>query len=650
MGKKHQGSGGDDLGAVGSHGARDLGADRSIPRRDFLQGALIAAAGVAAELPLASLAASPVEILGAQDRPGYYPPALTGMRGSHPGSFENAHAARDGHITTDGIDTQQSYDLVIVGGGISGLAAAHFYRARASRTSRILILDNHDDIGGHAKRNEFMLNGRLNLLNGGTLSIESPRPYSPVAAKVLVDCGIDVESLSAKIENHGFYGALGLHNAVFLDRETFGTEHLMVGWKSSPVAQTLAKSGLPERVQRDIERLEAGNVDYMPGQTSAQKKLRLSSISYRDYLRDLVKVEPMTLAFYQTHTHGLWGVGIDAVSALDCWGSDLPGFSGLKLEPGSIPRMGYTPAGFADTGGSKTLHFPDGNATVARSLLRNLIPGALPGKTVEDLVTARVKYEELDARSGRVRVRLNSTVVKVAQKGNVVDVTYIRDGKAYVAHGANCILACYNMMIPYLCPELPERQKQALHSLVKTPLVYTSVALRNWQAFAKLGVSGVQAPSGYHSNFRLNPKVDIGRYKSPTSPSEPILLHMTRTPCRPGLSEDDQHKAGRAELLNTPFSTFERNIREQLARVMGAGGFDPARDIEVITVNRWPHGYAPEYNPLFDRELPEAEQPNVIARAQFGRIAIANSDAGRAAYTDSAIDQASRAVNELIRD
>jgi len=592
---------------------------------------------------------SPLEILGAQDRPGYYPPALTGMRGSHPGSFENAHAARDGRMPTDPIDTRQTYDLVIVGGGISGLAAAHFYRMRASRNSHILIIDNHDDVGGHAKRNEFMLNGRLNLLNGGTLSIESPRPYSPVAAQVLVDCGIDVESLRHKIENHGFYGSLGLHGGVFLDRETFGTEHLLVGWKSTPVAQTLAGSGLPEKVRRDIERVEEGKVDSMPGLSSAQKKLRLSSISYRDYLRDVLKVDPLTLAFYQTHTHGLWGVGIDAVAALDCWGSDMPGFAGLRLEPGSIARMGYTPAGFADTGGSKTLHFPDGNATVARSLLRNLIPSALPGRTVEDLVTTPVEYKELDAPGRPIRVRLNSTVIRVTQKGAAVDVTYIRDGKAYVAHGAKCILACYNMMIPYLCPQLPERQKQALHSLVKTPLVYTSVALRNWQAFAKLGVSGVLAPGGYHSSFRLNPKVDIGQYRSPTTPDEPILLHMTRTPCQPGLSEHEQHKVGRAELLNTPFSTFERNIREQLARVLGAGGFDPARDIEAITVNRWPHGYAPEYNPLFDRELPEAEQPNVIARAPFGRISIANSDSGRAAYTDSAIDQASRAVDEIVR-
>jgi spermidine dehydrogenase len=229
-----------------------------------------------------------------------------------------------------------------------------------------------------------------------------------------------------------------------------------------------------------------------------------------------------------------------------------------------------------------------------------------------------------------------------------VAVTYVRDGKTFITHANGCVLACWNMMIPYLCPELPAAQKAALRDLVKTPLVYTSVALRNWQSFHKLGIHGVYAPGCYHTNISLNPKVDIGTYRSPATPTEPILVHMTRTPCKPGLPEHDQNRAGRAELLATPFETFERNIREQLARTLSAGGFDPAADIEAITVNRWPHGYAPEYNPLFEPELPKAEWPNVIGRARFGRIVIANSDSGRAAYTDSAIDQANRAVSELL--
>jgi spermidine dehydrogenase len=408
---------------------------------------------------------------------------------------------------------------------------------------------------------------------------------------------------------------------------------------------------LSPHARTDIERIEEGAIDFMPGLSSDAKKLQLSKISYSNYLRDYVKVEPATIAFYQARTHDECCVGIDAISALDCWGFGFPGFKGLGLEPGVIARMGYTPSGYKATGGSATLHFPDGNATIARLLVRNLIPEAIPGSTVEDIVTARADYSRLDRASARARIRLNSTVLRARNVGEGVEVTYMRAGAPYTVRARNCVMACYNMMIPYLCPELPPAQQEALHKLVKTPLVYTTVALRNWESFDKLKVSRVYSPGGYHSSFALNWKVDIGKYRSCVSPSEPILVQMTRTPCKPnvGLTEHEQNKAGRAELLATPFSTFERNIRDQLARTLAGGGFDPARDIEAITVNRWPHGYAPEYNPLFDPDVPEDQRANVIGRARLGRITIANSDSGGAAYTDSAILQAHRAVGELLQ-
>ena len=641
--------------------------DRSIPRRDFIQGALAGAAmaltgsvgsAFAAKVD-ADAAAGPGTAgagaaTAAQDRPGYYPPLLQGMRGSHPGSFEAAHALRDGVSQDPGIDTGETYDLIVVGGGISGLSAAHFYRAQKANAGRILILDNHDDFGGHAKRNEFSLAGRMELLNGGTLSIESPRPYSAVAGKLMLELGIDVPALSRKIEHLKFYDDLGLKRAVYFDRETFGTDKLVTDFSKNRLAKFLSESPLPERARRDITRIEEAASDFLPGKSSAEKKLYLSKISYLTFLRDVVHADEAAIAFYQARTHGWWGVGIDAVSALDCWGIYMPGFKGMKLEPGSIARMGYTPAGFADTGGSESLHFPDGNATVARLLVRNLIPGAVPGSSAEDVVTARVDYGRLDRKENPVRLRLSSTVIRANNAGDPktarqVAVSYVRDGKTYTVRANGCVLACWNMMIPYLCPELPAVQKAALHDLVKTPLVYTSVALRNWQSFHKLGIHSVYAPGCYHTNISLNPRVDVGAYRSPTHPTEPILVHMTRTPCKPGLSEHDQNRAGRAELLATSFETFERNIREQLARTLSAGGFDPASDIEAITVNRWPHGYAPEFNPLFEPELPPEQWPNVVGRARFGRIVIANSDAGRAAYTDSAIDQANRAVSELLQ-
>jgi spermidine dehydrogenase len=630
----------------------NLGEDRPIPRRDFLQGAIFAVANTLTGPLWASPAAQGLEFPERQNVNGYYPPILNGLRGSHDGSFEGAHSVRDGAYPRDPIETKQEFDLVVVGAGISGLSAAHFFRATRGKNSRILILDNHDDFGGHAKRNEFQLQGQLLLMNGGTLEIESPRPYSAVAAGLIEQLGIDVERLSRRIEHHNFYESLGLKAGVFLDRDTFGGDYLAVGVGSAPIARVLAHSPLPERVRQDIERVEEGTTDYFPDLTSAQKKITLSKMSYRDFLQQIVKVHPLTVAYYQPRTHGWWGVGIDAVSALDCWAMEFPGFKGLNLEKGAIAHMGYSPAGFADTGGSKTLHFPDGNATIARLLVRNLIPNAVPGSTVDDVVTARVRYDRLDSPANQVRLRLNSTAVRVQHYGaqsapSGVEVTYVQDGKAYLVRADKCVLACWNVMIPFLCPELPERQKNALHSLVKAPLVYTSVGLRNWKAFARLGVSQIRAPGGYHSYLRLNERVDIGEYHSSVSPEQPILLHMVRVPCRPGLPEHEQNKAGRAELLNTPFATFERNIRAQLAQILGPGGFDPAADIQALTVNRWPHGYAPEYNPLFDPDVPAAERPNVVGRARFGRITIANSDSGAAAYTDSAIDQAHRAVTEL---
>jgi len=641
-----------------------LGMDRPITRRDFLNGVAIGTA-VAASGPLlaGALTDSPAVASmpsAAQDAFGYYPPLLNGMRGSHPGSFEDAHALRDGHTWPAATDTGEEYDLIVVGGGISGLAAAHFYRAKAPK-SRILILDNHDDFGGHAKRNEFNLNGQLHLMNGGTLEIDSPRPYGPVAAGLLKTLGLDVPALIKSTQHLKFYKQRGLRPATFFDQETFGADKLIAGPgayerdDSIPLEEALREAPLSDLARRQIVQIETAKIDYMPGLSSTAKKNRLSRMSYEAFLRDVVQADPMVLKFYYARTMGEYGVGTDAVNALDCWVFELPGFQGMQLAKGSIPHMGHTAKGYEDTGGSYRLHFPDGNATIARLLVRNLIPDAVPGTGVDNLVTARVNYAELDRPAAPVRLRLSSIVTRAHHLGSKesakqVEVTYLRGGKPFTARAGGVVLACYNMMIPYLCPELPDSQKEALHKLVKTPLVYTSVALRNWEAFDKLKVYGVYAPGGYHSYFHLNPHVTIGGYQGSNSPQDPVLVHMVRTPCKAGLPEHDQNRAGRADLLSTSFETFERNIRDQLGRTLRDGGFDPARDITAITVNRWPHGYAPEFNPLFDPDVPEEQQPHVLGRARFGRITIANSDSGGAAYTDSAINQGHRAVTELHTD
>jgi spermidine dehydrogenase len=643
-------------------GDRELGMDRPITRRDFMNGVAV---GVGGALSAGMLAGVPgVDAMAAfdQDAAGYYPPALTGMRGSHEGSFEVSHALRDGRFrATAGqpVATGETYDLVVVGGGISGLSAAYFYRGR-NPSARILILDNHDDFGGHAKRNEFRPGGKLWIANGGTASIESPFPYSAEAQSLMKALGIDPVTLAAdagKAADRSVFE--GLRGAIFFDKETFGADRLVIGAPGRGGAPRaawedfLAKTPLSPAAQRDIARLETSTVDYMPGQSDSEKKDRLSRISYKTFLLDYVKVDPSVIPFYQVRTHGLYGIGIDAVGALECWAYHYPGFDGMHLDPATTGRMSFTARGDATPKPSYNFHFPDGNASIARLLVRALVPGALPGHTAKDSVLARVDYAALDRPQAPVRIRLNSTVVRVRHVGdagsaNEVDVSYGRDKKVFAVRAKGVVLACWNMMIPYLCPELPPAQQEALKYGVKVPLVYTSVALQNWKAFKKLGINGATTPGMYHTGVRLEMPTIIGGYNpTPASPDEPILVRMTRTPCKPGLPAREQQRAGHVDLLTTPFRTFERNIRDQLARVLVDGGFDPARDIDAITVNRWPHGYAYEYNPLWDPDWPAGQSPCEIGRKRFGRIAIANSDAAAAAYTDQAMDQAFRAVAEL---
>jgi spermidine dehydrogenase len=639
---------------------RELGMFRKISRRDFLNGAALALgasllpfdASRAADSGPDTSAVDPLLAKGLTQRDlRYYPPSLTGMRGNHPGSFEVAHQLRDGTFwdkTGRPTDKRETYDLVIAGGGISGLAAAYFYRKFIGPNARILILENHDDFGGHAKRNEFTVGGRFLLSNGGTQSIESPARYSKEAKELIEAIGIHTSEFYKDYDRKLY---AHLRTGCFFNRETFGADRLVRYMNSTPWHQFLAQAPLSDVARRDIAHVYTEKVDYMAGLTREQKRARLSKVSYADFLTKICHVHPEALPFFQTFPADLFGVGIDAVSALSCYNNPddyesftYPGFDGLDLD------------GESDEDDEPYIfHFPDGNASVARLLVRSLFPGSMPGHTMDDVVTARANYTRLDRVDSPVRMRLNSTVARARHVGSIdsareVEVDYTYAGKLYRVRGRNCILACYNMMIPYLCPELPQKQQEALHSCVKVPYLYTHVALRNWTSFAKLGIRQIVAPAGYHTYTALDFPVSIGHYAFPSQPEDPMILFLMRSPCQPGAPRRDQYKLGRGELYTTPFAAIERNIRDQLQRMLGEGGFEAARDIEAITVNRWAHGYAYEYESLSDPNWPPGERPCEIGRRKFGRISIANSDAGAYAYTDGAIDQAYRAVQEVLHN
>ena len=631
---------------------RALGMGRRITRRDFMNGVSIAVGSsiVAANSPWLEAFGVPQSPFAPERDSGYYPPAKTGMRGSHDGSWEVAHTLRDGRPLPESVDDGERYDLVIVGAGISGLAAAYFYRKFAGAKAKILILDNHDDFGGHAKRNEFQAGKRLLLGYGGTQSIEAPSDYSKTAMGLLQELGIDVKRFYKYYDQKAF-ASRHLTEAVFFDKETFGTDRLVpqknlhyFGLDFS--FDNVSRMPIAETARKDLIRLQNAAVDYMPGLSPQRTKSKLIKTSYKDFLVQYVKVHDDVVKIFQTSTHDIYGIGIDAVSAYDCAREGYPGFRGMNL-PKSHEKN-------AELDDPYIFHFPDGNASIARMLVRSLAPGVLSGHTMEDIVTARANYARLDDASSPIRIRLNSTAVKAVHVGDPatakeVEVTYVRDGKGHRIRGSNCILACYNMIIPYLCPEMSSKQKEALSYCVKIPLVYTNVQIGNSKAFQRLGLSSIYAPGSYFTHVTLDFPVSMGGYHYPNSPDESCLLHLLRVPCSPGQECKDQYRAGRGQLVTTKFETFEFHVRDQLNRMLSSAGFDPARDIEAITVNRWPHGYAYEYNALFEPlNRPASQRPCVIGRQPFGRIKIANSDADGRAYTDAAIDQGYRAVREIV--
>ncbi len=632
-----------------------------VSRRDFLNGCALSVAAGGSISPLDAIAQGLIDSSALP--PGYYPPSQQGMRGSHEGSFEVAHAMRDG-TTWQAVPTgENDYDLVVVGGGISGLAAAYFYRKQNGPDSRILILDNHDDFGGHAKRNEFWHEGRMFLVNGDTLNVEAPSQFSTVAAGLLWELGIDRGRYFEKNRNmFSFYRDMGLKSSMFFDLETFGSDKLVVGYNEHPIEEAIVQSPLGDDAKRDVIRLYRSKENYFPGLSDEEVRSQLGHMSYQDYVTKVVGCHPDVIKLFRASFHGSLVVAPDAIPAIYFRDNGFPGFKGLTLNDLSPNLLVNEPGGqhgrensIRANEGDPDMYFPDGNATITRLLVRSLIPEAVTGNSMEDVITAAADYSKLDRSGNNVRLRLNSTVVNVNQdEDERVTTTFVTHNQAYTVRSKAVVMACWNTVIPYLCPQLSVKQKEGLAYGIKSPLVYTGVLLSNWQSFVKTGISGVTAPGGFHSRIGLQAALEMGNYITARSADDPIVVRLSAYFDVPwsGLSRREQHLQGRNRMLATPFNTFEYHIRDQLTRVLGPAGFDDQRDILGITVNRWPHGYSYSYNPLHDTDewayTTTPERPAIVGRQRFGRIAIANADAAASPHTDGAINEAYRAVVELL--
>jgi spermidine dehydrogenase len=608
-----------------------------ITRRDFINGTLMVAGS--SVLPIGATGRDTLAAL----EPSYYPPALTGLRGSHPGSNDHAHSQAWSRRSDWGptTDLKEEYDLVVVGGGISGLAAAYFYQQRHGRDKKVLILDNHDDFGGHAKRNEHTIDGDTRIIYGGSQTLVNPRDGSEVVLDLLKDVGVDLERFKTAYDVD-FFRRNDLGAVTYFNKEVFGEDKVvkhpycnypnyLEGLQGTKLSNEEAarQAPLSARGKEQLLRVLNGGLHEIKV-PKEELETYIRSHSYFDYLKVTLGVDDPGVLRMARH------------SALD-WassGADLMTIATAKR----CGALGFAPVAVYDKDHPYIHHFPDGNAGVARALVKKMIPSVGKGNSAEELVLSKFNYAELDRSGNTGRIRLNSTVVDVRHGGDPassseVFVSYIEDNKSYRVKGKGAVMACYNMMIPHIVSDLPEEQAAALRLQAKSPLQYTSVGLKNWKAIEEIGMGMAMSPGNMHQAVLMDFPVSMGGYEYTRTPDEPCVIQMISCPYGEtmGAPRLEQFREARYRMLSLQFEDYEEEIRSHLAGMLPRGAFDFDRDVESISVNRWAHGYT-SGGP--GDSTKKGRQP-------FGRITIANCDSAPGADAKTAISMASRAVNEL---
>ena len=615
---------------------KKLGMDRSITRRDFVQGVAVTAGALG--LPSAATADVSVSAGAEGAMIADYPPTKTGMRGSHPGAYEIAHAlARDGAKFPDPKPTDEHYDLVVVGAGISGLAAAHYYQKRFGPDTKILLLENHDDFGGHARRNEFHQSGDMVLSLGGTHNLEWWK-FSETVNGFMAEHGVDYHAMREQMDFA--YGRDAINGqAMWFDEATYGVNRLVTNFTLSAklTPKDIDKIPISDAGRESLKRFY-GSAPRFEKYTNAEAEDLLSSISYPDFLRTYGGLTEDAVQLFDKEEHGSWGLEMRALSAAEAIWEGHPGAHLFGEEWGENSFV-YPVA-----------MWPDGNASLARLMVAKLMPHSAPNVTADNVAIARFDYSALDQVGANTRLRLNSTVIGVENTDQGVSVTYASsEGELKQVLARHSVLACYHSIIPHLCPAMPDAQKAALKYQVKFPLILTNVLLRNSKALQKLGVDAISCPGRLHARLFLFEGLHTGGYQRPDSADKAVSLVFwgSISPPEDAVDIRSQLRGSRQKLLELSFEDFEREVRTVLDGLLSPAGFDVSEDILAITVNRWPHGYAYEYMQLWDPEWAPGEAPHELARQRFGAITIANADAGASAYTHVAIDQAYRAVREL---
>jgi spermidine dehydrogenase len=626
-----------------------LGMGSSITRRDFLGGALLASGAALLD------AATPMQLLGGEtdDWTGY---GGVGEYATSNGNtlevLHSGHKMREGAyeaLAANATDSGEAYDCVIVGGGISGLAAALFFQRQAGPGKACLILENHPIFGGEAKQNEFAIDGKRVIAHQGSAIYLVPYPHSFIAR---------------------FYDSIGLHTPKLTYQkwagpppempisrtpyESVGLSHGQYGfwfgakfghkqglWLVDPLGKQMQGAPISEASRKELQRffsgtpLASGKFE-RPKYEGDQISRRLDAISLEQHFMERYGLSRDTIrTFLSPVEGGGCGLGPDALSAYCDYAADL-------LHP------------FDDGSGESVQMFPGGNTTIARLLVKALIPSAIDGPATVDTVSRNtVKFSELDAADSTARIRLSATVIQVRHNGDpakadALSIAYVKNDKVYRVKARSAVMAGGSWTTKNIVGDLPTEHRNAYAQFYRSPCLMANIALRNWRFLYKMGISGCRWFEGIGNYVDVRRQALVGIDEPTINPDSPVVLTVKVLYAYPGLPTGEQGHRGRAEMLGTSFREYEQRIREQFTAMFAAAGFQARRDIAGIVLNRWGHAYLNPQPGFFFGKDGKPSPREVLRGAPFGRIAFANTDLAGAMDHRYSILEAQRAVNQLL--
>jgi spermidine dehydrogenase len=622
---------------------KSLGMDQPISRRDFLNSTLLASGG------LLMSSVRPLQLLGEEDDwTGY------GGVGDYSKSNGNTlevlaagHRIRDGEferLPNDIVDTGEMFDCAVVGGGISGLAAALFFLRQGGKDRTCLVLDNHPVFGGEAKRNEFMVDGHRLMAHQGSAVFFVQYPHSFL--------GRFYESIGLKTPQLQYQRWTGPAKEMALSKTPYdmvGSEPATYGlyfgerfgqkpgtWLIDPWGKKLEGAPIPESARAELLKWRAGPQpeEKRPQYFGDEISRQLDSITLEDHMMRRFGISRDTIRTFLSPVEGGGsGLGPDVLSAYADYAADML----HPLQNGDTDQM-----------------FPGGNTGIARLMVKTLIPRSIAGDGgMEAVCRNDINFAALDQPNSKARIRLNSTAVWVKhdgepEKSESISILYTRAGKTYRVKARTAVMAGGGWTTRHVTRDLPQAQQQAYSQFYRSPCMMANVALRNWRFLYNMGITGFRWFEGVGNYTEVRKTALVGADAATISPDSPVVLPLKVLYAYPGLPIAEQGQRGRAEMLATPFSEYERQIRQQFTNMFGRTGFDARRDIAGIILNRWGHAYLNPQPGFFFGKDGKPAPSDVLRATPFGRIVFANTDLAGIMDHRSSILEAERAVGQLL--